>query len=88
MEEKGIARRQPRRYRRLYEFGIIQQIAAEEFRAVEAIGVEVLAMRAGHQPERTVVLRFFAERQPHGHQVLALERPVANIAMPSRKAAV
>src|SRR3984893_17354173 len=88
MEKYGIARSQTRRLGGTEYGGIIRGIGTKELRVVEPIGVERCLVGARYEPERTIVDGLVAERKPHRDEILAFERPEANVAMPTRQAAV
>src|SRR3984893_14679421 len=88
MEKYGIARSQTRRLGGTEYGGIIRGIGTKELRVVEPIGVKRCLVGARYEPERAVVDGFVAERKPHRDEILAFERPVANVAMPARQASV
>src|SRR5271165_747251 len=72
-----------RRLGRAYDLCVVRAVAAEELCLVEPVGAERRPMRARHEPQRAVVDRLLTERLPSRDQILALERPEANIAMPA-----
>src|ERR1700674_3949018 len=88
VKEHRVARRETRRHGRAEYRRIVRAIGAEELRVVEPIGVERHSLGARHEPQRPVVDRFFAEREPERNKILALERPETNIAMPAGLASI
>ena len=88
MEEDDIARLQFRRNGGADQRLVFRQVGAEELGFVEALGRERQRVRLRHEPERAVLYRLAAERDPRRNEIVALERPVARIAMPAGQAAV
>ena len=60
-----------------------RHIRAQKIELIHLIGLQLQPMRTRDEMQRAVVGIFRTQRQPYRNQVIALERPVADIAMPA-----
>src|SRR5688572_20848081 len=67
---------------------ILRQVLPEKLRLVQPLGAEFGGVAPRQHEETAVFETLGPERDPHRHELRALERPVAEVPMPARTAAV
>src|ERR1700733_9775760 len=67
---------------------ILRQLRAQKKFAIKSIGIKMRPMRSGNESQAAILGRLGREGQPNADEIRPLERPVANVLMPSGVARV
>jgi hypothetical protein len=70
------------------QFSIHFHVCSQKLRFVQFCGREVHGVSAGNDEQTSVFDSLCSEREPHGHELWALEGPVADVAVPACHAAM